>query len=83
MQLEVVALLSSGNEDSVQEFLDLGVACLGVRQDFADEVKRTLDLEGVPLLLLFHHDGGTHHLGGGRTRIEALVRSALSLSSAS
>jgi hypothetical protein len=66
MQLKVVALLSSGNEDSVQEFLDLGVACLGVGQDFTDEVKRTLDLEGVPLLLLFHHDGGTHHLGGGR-----------------
>jgi hypothetical protein len=43
----------------------LGEACLAVGQDFADEVNQTLDLEGVSLLLPFHHDGSAHHLGGG------------------
>jgi hypothetical protein len=31
VRLKVVVQLSLGDEDSVQELLDLGVACLGVR----------------------------------------------------
>jgi hypothetical protein len=65
VRLEVVAQLSLGDEDSIQEFLDLWVACLGVKQDFADEVDQTLDFESVVLLLLFHYDGGTHYLSSG------------------
>jgi hypothetical protein len=45
--------------------LDLGVACLGVRKDFTDEVDQALDFEGMALLLPFHRNGGTHHLGSG------------------
>jgi hypothetical protein len=51
VRLEVVAQLSPGDEDNVQELLDLRVACLGVRQDFIDDVDWALDLEGVTLLL--------------------------------
>jgi hypothetical protein len=61
-----VAQLSPGNEDSIQELLDLGVACLGVGQDFTDEVDQTLDLEGMALLLPFYHNSGAHHLISGR-----------------
>jgi predicted GNAT family N-acyltransferase len=60
-----VVQLSSDDEDSLQELLDLRVACFGVEQDFTNEVDRTLDLEGVALLLPFHHDGGTHYLSSG------------------
>jgi hypothetical protein len=66
VRLEVVAHLSSGEEDSAQELLDLWVACLGVGQDFIDEVDWTLDFEGVTLLLPFHYDGDTHYLSSGR-----------------
>jgi hypothetical protein len=38
VQLKVVAQLYPGDEDSIQELLDLRVVCLGVRQDFTDEV---------------------------------------------
>jgi hypothetical protein len=65
VQLEVVVQLSLGEEDGVQELLDLRVVHLGVGQDFTDEVDRTLHFEGVTLLLSFHHDGGTHHLSRG------------------
>jgi hypothetical protein len=60
-----VAQLPLGDEDSVQELLDLWVACLGVRQDFTDEIDWTLDFEGVTFLLPFHFDGGTHYLSSG------------------
>jgi hypothetical protein len=65
VRLEVVAQLSSGDEDSVQELLDMWVACLGVGQYFTDKVDRTLVFEGVTLLLPFHYDGGTHYLSSG------------------
>jgi hypothetical protein len=58
-----VAQLPPGDEDSVQELLDLWVACLAVRQDFTDEVDWTLDFEGVTFFLSFHYDGGTYYLG--------------------
>jgi hypothetical protein len=66
VRLKVVAQLSSSDEDSVQELLDVWVVCLGVGQDFADEVDRTLDFEGMTLLLPLYYDGGTHHLSSGR-----------------
>jgi hypothetical protein len=66
VRLEVVVQLPPGDEDSIQDLLDLWVACLGVRQDFTDEVDWMLDLEGVTLLLSFHYDGGTHYLSSGR-----------------
>jgi hypothetical protein len=65
VRLKVVAQLSPGDEDNVQELLDLRVTCLGVGQNITNEVDQTLDLEGVAFLLQFHHDGGTHHLSGG------------------
>jgi hypothetical protein len=61
-----VAQLPSGDEDIVYELLDLRVACLGVEQDFTDEVDQTLDFESVTLLLSFHYDGGTHYLSSRR-----------------
>jgi hypothetical protein len=60
-----VAQLSPGDEDSIQELLDLRVACLGVRQDFTDEADWTSDLEVMTLLLPFYYDGGTHRLSSG------------------
>jgi hypothetical protein len=66
VRLEVVAHPPSGDEDSVQELLDLWVACLGVGQDFTDEVDWTLDFEGVTFLLPFHYNGGTYNLSNGR-----------------
>jgi hypothetical protein len=65
VRLIVVAQLPLGDEDGVQELLDLWVACLSVRQGFTDDVDRTLDFEGVTLLLPFHYDGGTHYLSSG------------------
>ena len=41
MQLELVTQLPFGDKDGVQEFLDLGVASLGIRQDLANKVHRT------------------------------------------
>jgi hypothetical protein len=61
-----VAQLSPGDEDSVQELLDMWVACLGVGQDFTDEVDRTLNFKSLTLLLSFHYGGGTHYLSSGR-----------------
>jgi hypothetical protein len=61
-----VAQLPPGDEDNVQELLDLWVACLGVGQDFTDEVDQTLDFESLTLLLPFHYDCGTHYLSSGR-----------------
>jgi hypothetical protein len=60
-----VAQLPPGDEDNVQELLDLWIACLGVRQDFIDEIDWTLHFEGMTLLLSFHYDGDTHYLSGG------------------
>ena len=73
----------------------MGVASLGIRQDLANEVHGTLHFEGVSLFFSLYHQGNADHLRGGRnveekrfpigwgTRIEAFVRSCLTLSSAS
>jgi hypothetical protein len=54
--------LPFGDQDGVQELLDLGVASLGIGQDFAYEVYRVLHLEGMPLLLPLHDYSGADHL---------------------
>jgi hypothetical protein len=66
VQLKVVPQLPPGDEDSEYELLDLRVACLGVGQDFTNEVDQTLDFKSMTLLLSFHYDGGTHYLSSGR-----------------
>jgi hypothetical protein len=50
-----VVQFSLGDEDGVEELLDLGVAGLGVRQDLTDEVHETLYFEGMPLFLSLDH----------------------------
>ena len=87
--------LPLGDKDGVQEFLDLGVASLGIRQDHVNEVHGTLHFEGASLLFLFYHQGGADHLHGGcnveqkrfpsvgGTRIGAFIWSCLTLSNAS
>ena len=54
------------DKDGVQEFLDLGVASLGIGQDLANEVHGTLHFEGVSLFFLLYHQGSADHLCGGR-----------------
>ena len=66
VQLEVVMQLSPGDQDGIQELLDLGVASLGIGQDFANEVYGMLHLEGVSCFFLFYHQGSADHLHGGR-----------------
>ena len=61
-----MAQLPLGDEDGVQELLDLGVAGLGVKQDLANEVHGTLHFEGVSLFFLLYHQGGADYLRGGR-----------------
>ena len=58
--------LSLGDKDDIQEFLDLGVASLRIRQDLANEVHEMLYFEGVSLFFLLYHQGGANHLHGGR-----------------
>ena len=57
-----MAQLPLGDQDGVWELLDLGVACLGVGQDFANEVHGALYLEGVSLFSSFYNPGGADHL---------------------
>ena len=66
MRLEVVTQLPLSDKVSVQEFLDLGVASLRIRQDLANEVHGTLHFEGVSLFFLLYHQGGADHLRGSR-----------------
>ena len=58
--------LPLGDEDGVQELLDLGVAGLGIGQDLANKVHKALYFEGMPLFFLLQHHGSTDHLHGGR-----------------
>ena len=66
MRLQVVTQLPFGDEDGVQELLDLGIAGLGIGQDLANVVYETLHFEGVSLFFSLYHQGGTNHLRGGR-----------------
>ena len=95
MRLEVVMQLPPGDQDDVQELLDLGITSLGIRKDFANEVYGMLHLEGMSLFFAFYHQCGTDHLRGGHnvkqewfpisrgTKIRAFIRISLTLSSAS
>jgi hypothetical protein len=56
-----VSELPFGDQYGIQEFLDLGVAGLGVGQDFTNEVHWALDF--MPLLPLYYY-GGIDHLCG-------------------
>ena len=60
-----MAQLPLGDEDGVQELLDLGVEGLGFEQDLANEVHRALYFEGVPLFFSLHHQSDADHLCGG------------------
>ena len=55
MQLKVVMQLPFGDKDDVKEFLDLGVASLGIGQDLANEVHGTLYFEGMSLFFSLYH----------------------------
>ena len=61
-----MAQLPLGNEDGVQELLDLGVAGLGIGQDLANVVYGTLHFEDMSLFFLLYNQGSTDHLCGGR-----------------
>ena len=56
MLLEVVPQFSGGEEYSVGQFLVVGVALLGLRQDLAYIVNGPLNGEDLLLLLALHHD---------------------------
>jgi len=43
MAEEVVLQLASGEDYGVDQLLDLGVTCLGLREHLADEIDRPLD----------------------------------------
>ena len=50
-----MAQLPLGDQDGVKELLDLGVACLGVGQDFTNKVHGALYLEGVSIFSPFYN----------------------------
>jgi hypothetical protein len=54
--IEVVANLPRSDEYAVKYFLTHQVTNLRFREDFTDEVNRSLHPEGVALLLSFHYD---------------------------
>ena len=66
MRLEAMTQLPLGDKDGVQDFLDLGIASLRIRQDLANEVHGMLHFEGVSLFFSLYHQGGADHLCGGR-----------------
>ena len=66
MRLKVVTQLRFGDEDGIQELLDLEVAGLVIGQDLTNVVYGTLHFEGVSLFFLLYHQGGADHLRGGR-----------------
>ena len=57
--------LPLGDQDGVQELLDLWVASFGVGQDLTNEVYGALHFEGVSLFVPLYHQGGADHLCGG------------------
>ena len=65
MRLEVVTQFPLGDKNGVQEFLDLGVASLGIGHDLANEVHGMLHFEGVSLFFSLYHQGSADHLRGG------------------
>ena len=60
---EVVTQLASSQDYSIDQFLDVGVACFGLGEYFADEVDRSLDGQSMPLFLPLDYYGRADHLG--------------------
>jgi hypothetical protein len=60
--IEVVARLPRSDEDTVKYFFYCWVTNLRFREDFADEVNRSLHPKGVVFFLSFHHDCRTDNM---------------------
>jgi hypothetical protein len=54
-----------GNQDSIEQLLDLGVTGLRLVEYLVDEVHWSLDLVHMPNLLTLDDDGSTDYLIGG------------------
>jgi hypothetical protein len=50
-----VPQLSLGDQDGVQELLDLGVTGLGISQDLVDKINRASHLESMPCFFPFYN----------------------------
>jgi hypothetical protein len=61
-----VPQLSPGDQDGVQELLDLRITGLGIGQDLADKINRALHRESVPCLSPLHNQSSADYLRGGR-----------------
>jgi hypothetical protein len=61
---EIMAELVGCNQDCVQQLLDLGIPSLGLVQDLADEVNRSLDLVRMPSLLALNDNSRADNSGG-------------------
>jgi hypothetical protein len=59
-------LFARGNQNSIEQLLDLGVTGLRLVKYLADEVHWSLDLVHVPDLLTLDDDGSTDYPIGGR-----------------
>ena len=62
--LEVMVELAGCGQDCIQQLLDLGVPSLGLIQDLADEVNRSLDLVHMSSLLALDNDSRANNLRG-------------------
>jgi hypothetical protein len=69
MGFEVVAKLALRENHCIKQLLDLGVARLGIGQDFANVVHRPLDRQSVPFLRALYNDHDAGHLGS-RSHLE-------------
>jgi hypothetical protein len=65
VSVKEVDQLPLGNEDCIEQFLDLRVLCLGLHQHLTNELNGLLHLEHVSLVLPFHNHFNVDHLGGG------------------
>jgi hypothetical protein len=56
-----VAQFMRGDQDSIQQLLDLQIAGFGLIEDLANEVYWSLDLVHIPDLLALYDDGRIDH----------------------
>jgi hypothetical protein len=61
-----MAQFARGDQDSIEQLLDLGVTGLRLVEYLADEVYWSLDLVHMPDLLTLDDDGSTDYPIGGR-----------------
>jgi hypothetical protein len=59
--VEIMVQFARGDQDSVQQLLDLRIAGFGLIEDLASEVYWSLDLVHMLDLLVLHDDGYTDH----------------------